>query len=102
MLFSENSYDTLLPMTSSNWYDQEPYCEIESHGTRDDEYFIERYNIPLIIEKAKEREKTTITDFVPDGVPNKYDMYCVKCKTSWGQFNGANFCPHCGREIVWS
>lgn len=87
-------------MTSPNeWWKEEPYCEIESHGTRDDEYFIEVYDIPAIIEEVKRREigETTV-------ILNDMGHYaCASCK-HW--FHGTNqrlfnFCPHCGLKINW-
>lgn len=105
MLFSENPYDTLLPMTSPNWYDQEPYIYYDrSYFTVPDAQGLKLYrhhNIPLIIEKAKEGEKTKV--FKGEDVPC-CSVRFYECQACGGDnvHSGDNFCPHCGREIDWS
>lgn len=53
------------------WWKEEPYCEMESHGTRDDEYFMERYDIPAIIEEVKRMERE-----------REYHINCNQCGLS--------------------
>lgn len=90
-------------MTSPNWYDQEPYVYRRPLGVNPRAYkdvetgeeFIYEYNIPLIIEKAKEREKVT---------PKRIglDLYDCSKDGTFLIFDRDNFCHHCGAKIDWS
>lgn len=63
------------------------------------------FNIPRIIEKVKEREKTTVNGKGSLHFGGFIDYYlCGGCHSGErGRiFKGDNFCPNCGREIDWT
>lgn len=81
-------------MTNPNWWDVEPYyidpdCTEHSHCSCGDD----GYNVPLIIAEVEKRGETTAVNLVSFN----------ECRGCFGQFHDddVNFCPHCGKKIIW-
>ena len=67
-------------MTNPNWWDVEPYCE-DNYPIIEGRTVLERiYNVPLIIEKAKEMTTQENTHVIGDPLPG----VCNGCgRASW-------------------
>lgn len=77
-------------MTSPNeWWKEEPFAEQAFEGSTD-KYAVE-YNVPLIIEEVKRREKKTAQLTMTDR------LECSLCQ--WPSKEIAHYCGYCGAKF---
>jgi hypothetical protein len=86
---------------TNEWWKEEPFCKLDDPAN----YFvdIEVYNVPLIIEEAKRRERgeTKIVQ-MKDGSEKRMCGACEKeIPLSVLMVLPPRFCPCCGLKINW-